>query len=117
MRKELEEKSEDIKVENITFIGEHPSKPIHYTECWCNSPYHSIRWYINDYDETKKPHLSFELFLNPNNSLWTRIKQAFNYILKRGDYAGSFDEFEIQDQDLSKLKSIISDIENDEKIK
>ena len=91
-------------------IPEHKNAPVLYTECWCNSPYHSIRWYINDSDETSKPQLEFEIYLNPCNSFWQRIKLAFAYIFKRDYIANAYDEFSIKLEDVAKLKSLCQQI-------
>ena len=87
------------------------NRPVLYTECWCNSPYHSIRWHIYDIDECNEPALTFECYLNPTISFWQRVKNAWNYIWNSKYVNGGFDFFEISKEDLPKLKSLIEQIE------
>ena len=87
------------------------NRPVLYTECWCNSPYHSIRWYINDIDECNEPALTFECYLNQTISFWQRVKNAWNYIFNSKYVNGGFDFFEISKEDLPKLKSLIEQVE------
>ena len=96
---------------NVIQIKEHPDKIV-YTECWCNSPYHAVRWYVDDRDSFGSPRVSCELFLNPLKlSFWERLKIAFKYLFKCGDYAGGvFDEFEVKPEDLQKLESLIKQL-------
>lgn len=93
------------------------NRPVLYTECWCNSPYHSIRWHIYDIDECYRPALTFECYLNPTISFWQRVKNAWNYIFNNKYVNGGFDFFEISKEDLPKLKSLIEQVEqkNNEK--
>lgn len=87
------------------------NRPVLYTECWCNSPYHSIRWHIYDIDECNEPALTFECYLNPTISFWQRVKNAWNYIFNSKYVNGGFDFFEISKEDLPKLKSLIEQVE------
>lgn len=87
------------------------NRPVLYTECWCNSPYHSIRWHIYDIDECYRPALTFECYLNPTISFWQRVKNAWNYIFNSKYVNGGFDFFEISKEDLPKLKSLIEQVE------
>lgn len=87
------------------------NRPVLYTECWCNSPYHSIRWHIYDIDEYNEPALTFECYLNPTISFWQRVKNAWNYIFNSKYVNGGFDFFEISKEDLPKLKSLIEQVE------
>jgi hypothetical protein len=96
---------------DIVKIPENNYRPVLYTECWCNSPYHSIRWYIDDIDECYRPALTFECYLNPTISFWQRVKNAWNYIFNSRYVNGGFDFFEISKEDLPKLKSLIEQVE------
>lgn len=96
------------------FIPTHENPPDLYTECWCNSAEHSIRWYIDNSEEM--PQLSFEVFLNSNNpSFWTRFKIAFNYLFKRGNYQNArFDEFYVSKNDIKRLKSLCGQLDDNQ---
>jgi len=80
------------------------TKPVLYTECWCNSPYHSLRWHICE------DGLSFEVYLKPYNSFWKRIKNALRYIFKNEYTHCGYDEFEIKLEDIKKLESLCQQI-------
>ncbi len=98
--------------EEPIFIGEHKNPPVLYTECWCNSAEHSIRWYIDDSESVEQ--ISFEIFLNPNKiSFWQRLKTAVRFLFKRGNYQSAhFDEFFISNNDVKKIKSLLEQVEN-----
>lgn len=98
--------------EESVFIKAHKNFPVLYTECWCNSAEHSIRWYIDDSESVEQ--ISFEIFLNPNNiSFWQRLKTAVRFLFKRGNYQSAhFDEFFISNNDVKKLKSLLEQVEN-----
>ena len=83
------------------------SKPVEYTECWCNSPYHTLRWHLNyDLDESNKPVLSFEIYLKNYDSFWKRLKNAIKYIFKNEYTHCGYDEFEVPHEEIKKLKSL-----------
>lgn len=96
------------------FIPVHKNSPILYTECWCNSAEHSIRWYADDSEDI--PQLSFEVFLNSNKpSFWARLKIAFNYLFKCGNYQNArFDEFFVSKNDIKRLKSLCEQLDDNQ---
>ena len=96
---------------DIVKIPENKYRPVLYTECWCNSPYHSIRWYIDDINECNEPALTFECYIKPAISFWQRVKNAWRYIFNNSYVIGGFDFFEISKEDLPKLKSLIEQVE------
>ena len=101
----------ETPIMDIVKIPENNTRPVLYTECWCNSPYHSIRWYIDDIDECHEPALTFECYLNPTVSFWQRVKNAWNHIFNSKYVNGGFDFFGISKEDLPKLKSLIEQVE------
>jgi hypothetical protein len=108
---EVTSSQSETPIMNIVKIPEN-NRPVLYTECWCNSPYHSIRWHIYDIDECYRPALTFECYLNPTISFWQRVKNAWNYIFNSKYVNGGFDFFEISKEDLPKLKSLIEQVED-----
>jgi hypothetical protein len=107
---EVTSSQSETPIMDIVKIPEN-NRPVLYTECWCNSPYHSIRWHIYDIDECNEPALTFECYLNPTISFWQRVKNAWKYIFNSKPVNGGFDFFEISKEDLPKLKSLIEQVE------
>lgn len=108
---EVTSSQSETPIMDVVKIPESNDRPVLYTECWCNSPYHSIRWYIDDIYECNEPALTFECYIKPAISFWQRIKNAWRYIFNNNYVIGGFDFFEISKEDLPKLKSLIEQVE------
>lgn len=108
---EITSSQSETPIMDIVKIPENNTRPVLYTECWCNSPYHSIRWYIDDVYEYEEPSLTVECYLNPTISFWQRVKNAWKYIFNSKPVNGGFDFFGISKEDLPRLKSLIEQVE------